>query len=69
MLPFYAAGAELMNDSFLTELADLEPADQALQLARALGTTIRAMAADPGDRREAMDNLPIMVERAAGLRL
>lgn len=58
-----------MDDSFLTGLADLPPADQALQLARALGEIIRATAADPGDRREAVDNLLIVLERAAGLRL
>jgi hypothetical protein len=57
------------HDSFLTELADLPPAEQTLQLARTIGEIVRATAADPGDRREAVDNLLLIIERAAGLRL
>lgn len=57
------------HDSFLDTLADLPPADQALLLARTLGELIRATAADPGGRREAMDSLLLNIEQSAGLRL
>lgn len=57
------------HESFFDTLSDLPPAEQTLQLARAIGEVVRATAADHHDRREAVDSLLVVIERAAGLRL
>lgn len=46
-----------------------DPAERALDLAKELGELIRATAPDPADRREAVDALLQVIEKAAGLRL
>ena len=57
-----------MDDLEKVEVIDPPPAEQALQLARTLGELIRTTADNHLDRREAVDNLLIVLERSAGLR-
>lgn len=60
---------EQPREHFLDTLANLQPGDQAIMLANALGAVVRASTEDHVAARDAVDELFKVTEKAAGLRL
>ena len=57
------------NRGFLDELSEMRSDDQVIFLATALGTVVRAAAADTRKARDTVDETIKIIERSAGLRL